>query len=136
MVVNIDATRNTALTREGEWSEQKCYVRYTFEPGDDSKIQTDPMETAGFEYAIILWDPDSDGTRLDFDKTSYLAYDVKTGTKYIKENPEGGVVIATDTKAGYIGPGCLPANLVIETPCDGRLVVELHSPVNRRDRNV
>jgi len=42
------------------------------------------------------------------------------------------VVIATETKVGYIGKPALPAQLVIETPCDGSLVVELHNPVNRR----
>jgi len=132
MATNIDPTRNSPLSRTGEWGEQRNYARYTFEPADDSKIQTDPIPTAGFEYAVILWDPDSDGTQLDFDKTSYLAYHANTGTKYIKENPECGVVIATETKVGYIGKPALPAQLVIETPCDGSLVVELHNPVNRR----
>ena len=132
MVTNIDPTTTNFGNRTGEFANQNTYARYKFEPGTDSKIMTSPMQTAGFEYAIILWNPDTDGTKLDMDKTSYLAYDKESGIHSIKENPEAGIVIATQSKMGYIGPGFLPANLIIETPCDGTLIVELHNPVRRR----
>jgi hypothetical protein len=133
MVNPINSTRGQTQQRQGEWVNQLSYTRYVFTNGNPSPLQTDPLESAGFEYAVIIWSPDAGAAFDDMDTSAYMAYDVSTGTAIIKESPPSAI-LPTGEYAGFIGGDRLPAWLVIAMPGPGTLVVELHNPVNRRLR--